>query len=170
MYGMGEFIFVGYVAQKTNNVMLVFVPDDIPDDENEKLSDEGVFLKAVLQEKTFVGGVGEEGLDQGKMIYGEGRLTLSDDKLPEVLLKTLLVFWRKAEDIALPPFLLDTFLAEVGVTSHLRKLPKGMKASKKQKLLAAKEGIFLPKGYTYVSEHVRKVEKPQFLGGTDDLD
>jgi hypothetical protein len=34
-----------------------------------------------------------------------------------------------------------------------------MKASKKQKLLAAKEGIILPKGYTYVTEHVRKIEK-----------
>jgi hypothetical protein len=161
MYGMGEFTFVGYIAQKANNVMLVFVPDDIPDGEYEKLPEEGVFLKAVQQKKTFIGGAGEEGLDQGKMIYGEGRLTLSEDKLPEVLLKTLLVFWRVTEDIALPPFLLETFLAEVGVTSHLRKLPKGMKASKKQKLLAAKEGIILPKGYTYVSEHVRKVEKTE---------
>jgi hypothetical protein len=161
MYGMGEFTFLGYMVQQANGVMLVFVPDDIPDKENEKPTDDGVFLKAVLQEKTLVGGAGGEGLDQGKMIYGEGRLTLSDDKLPEVLLKTLLVFWRTAEDIALPPFLLETFLAEVGVTSHLRKLPKGMKASKKQKLLAAKEGIILPKGYTYVSEHVRKVEKTE---------
>jgi len=158
MYGMGEFTFVGYIAQKANNVMLVFVPDDIPDEENEKLPAEGVFLNALLHEKAFVGGAGEEGLVQGKMIYGEGRLTLSEDKLPEVLLKTLLVFWRIAEDIPLPPFLLETFLAEVGVTSHLRKLPKGMKASKKQKLQAAKEGIILPKGYTYVSEHVRKYE------------
>ena len=161
MYGMGEFTFVGYIAQKANNVMLVFVPDDIPDDENERLPEEGVFLKAILQDKTFVGGSGEEGLDQGKMVYGEGRLTLSEDKLPEVLLKTLLVFWRVTEDIALPPFLLETFLAEVGVTSHLRKLPKGMKASMKQKLLAAKEGIILPKGYTYVSEHFRKVERTE---------
>jgi len=158
MYGMGEFTFVGYVAQKANNMMLVFVPDNIPDQESEKLSDNGVFLKAILQDRAFVGGAGKEGLVQGKMIYGEGRLTLSEDRLPEVLLKTLLVFWRVAEGIALPPFLLETFLAEVGVTSHLRKLPKGMKASKKQKLLAAKEGIILPKGYTYVSEHARKYE------------
>ena len=161
MYGMGEFTFVGYIAQKANNVMLVFVPDDIPDKEDEALSDEGVFIKVILQEKTFVGGAGEEGLDQGKMIYGEGRLTLSEDKLPEVYLRTLLVFWRIEEDIALPHFLLETFLAEVGVTSHLRKLPKGKKASKRQKLLAAKEGIILPKGYTYVTEHVRKVEKTE---------
>jgi len=161
MYGMGEFTFVGYMVQKANNVMLVFVPDDIPDNEDEKLADEGIFLKAILQDRNFVGGAGEEGLDQGRMIYGEGRLTLSEDKLPEVLLKTLLVFWRKAEDIALPPFLLETFLAEVGVASHLRKLPKGKKASKRQKLLAAKDGIILPKGYTYVSEHVRKVEKTE---------
>jgi len=161
MYGMGELTFVGYIVQKANDVMVVFVPDDIPDEEDEKLSDEGVFLKAVLQEKTFVGGAGEDGLNQGKMIYGEGRLTLSEDKLPEVLLKTLLVFWKIVEDIALPHFLLETFLAEVGVTSHLRKLPKGKKASKKQKLLAAKDGIILPKGYTYVSEHVRKIEKTE---------
>jgi len=158
MYGMGEYTFVGYMVQKANNVMLVFVPDDIPDEEQDKLPEAGVFLKATLQDKTFVGGAGEEGLVQGKMIYGEGRLTLSEDKLPKVLLKTLLVFWRVADGIALPPFLLETFLAEVGVTSHLRKLPKGMKASKKQKLLAAKEGIILPKGYTYVSEHARKYE------------
>jgi hypothetical protein len=161
MVGMGEFTFAGYMVQKANNVMLVFVPDNIPDEEHEKLPVEGVFLKAILQDRTFIGGAGEEGLVRGKMIYGEGRLTLSEDKIPEVLLKTLLVFWRIAEDIALPPFLLETFLAEVGVTSHLRKLPKGMNASKKQVLLAAKEGIILPKGYTYVSEHVRKQEKTQ---------
>ena len=159
MYGMGEFTFVGYLVQKANNAMLVFVPDDIPDEEQDKLPEEGVFLKATLQDNAFVGGAGVEGLVQGKMIYGEGRLTLTEDKLPKVLLKTLLVFWRIAKDITLPPFLLETFLAEVGVTSHLRKLPKGMKASKKQKLLAAKEGIVLPKGYTYVTEHVRKIEK-----------
>lgn len=161
MYGMGEYTFVGYMVQKANNVMLVFVPDDIADEEQDNLPEEGVFLKAILQDGAFIGGAGEAGLVQGKMIYGVGRLTLSADKIPEVLLKTLLVFWRVAEGIALPPFLLETFLAEVGVASHLRKLPKGMKASKKQVLLAAKEGIILPEGYTYVSEHVRKQEKTQ---------
>jgi hypothetical protein len=48
---------------------------------------------------------------------------------------------------------------EVGVKSHLRKLPKGKKATRKQKLLAAKEGIYLPRGYTYVKPHTRKQEK-----------
>jgi hypothetical protein len=159
MHGMGEFMFVGYVVHLADNVMLVFVPDDIPDDENEKLSEEGVFLKAYLHENTLIRGAGMEGPEQGKMIYGEGRLNISEDKIPEARLETLLVFWRKAEDIKLPPYLLETFLAEIGVSSHLRKLPKGMKASRRQILLAAKEGIILPKGYTYVSEHVREVEK-----------
>jgi len=68
MYGMGEFTFVGYVAQKANNMMLVFVPDNIPDQESEKLSDNGVFLKAILQDRAFVGGAGMEGLVQGKMV------------------------------------------------------------------------------------------------------
>lgn len=53
---MGEFTFVGYMVQKANNVMLVFVPDNTPDDENEKLPDEGVFLKAILKDRAFVGG------------------------------------------------------------------------------------------------------------------
>lgn len=161
MVGMGEFTFVGYLVQKANDVLLVFVPDDIPDNDDEKLADEGVFLKVYLHKRALIGGAGMEGLYQGRMIYGEGRLTISEEKLPEVLLKTLLVFWRTAQDIALPPSLLETFLAEVGVSSHLRKLPKGMKASKRQKLLAAKEGIILPVGYTYVSEHIRKVEKTE---------
>lgn len=161
MVGMGEFTFVGYMVQKADSVLLVYVPDDIPDNDKEKLADDGVFLKAVLQDKVFIGGAGEEGLDEGRMIYGEGRLTISVDKLPEVFLKTLLVFRRKAEHIELPNFLMETFLSEVGVSSHLRKLPKGMKASKRQRLLAAKEGIILPKGYTFVAEHVRKQEKNQ---------
>ncbi len=139
--------------------LLVFVPNDIPDDENEKQPNDGVFVKAYLRDSTFIGGVGTEGLDQGRMIYGEGRLTIAEEKLPAVKLRTLLVFWRKMEDITLPPFLLETFLEEVGVSSHLRKLPKGMKASKRQILLAAKAGIILPTGYTYVTKHVRKVEK-----------
>lgn len=161
MYGMGEFTFVGYVAQKANGVLLVFVPDDVPGDENEKLAEDGVFLKAYLQNRTFIGGAGKDGLDKGRMIFGEGRLTISEEKLPEVFLKTLLVFWRTAEYIKPPPFLLEAFLEEVGVSSHLRKLPEGMEASKKQRLLAAKEGIYLPRGYTYVSEHVRKQEITQ---------
>ena len=161
MYIMGEFTFVGFLVQKANNQMLVFVPDDIPDDENKKLPEEGVFIKAQLQDKALIGGAGEEGLVEGRMIYGEGRLTLSADRLPEVLLGTLLVFWRAAENITPPDYLLETFLAEVGVSSHLRKLPAGMKASRRQKLLAAKEGVILPRGYTYVSEHVRKQDKTQ---------
>jgi len=60
MYGMGEFTFVGYLVQKANNAMLVFVPDDIPDEEQDKLPEEGVFLKATLQDKAFVGGAGVE--------------------------------------------------------------------------------------------------------------
>jgi hypothetical protein len=56
MSGMGELTFVGYMVQKANNVMLVFVPDDIPDVGIEKLPEEGVFLKAILKDRAFVGG------------------------------------------------------------------------------------------------------------------
>lgn len=161
MSGMGEFAFVGYVAQKANGVLLVFVPDNIPNDDYEAVTGDGVYLKANLSDRTFIRGAGEDVLEVGRMIFGDGRVRIAEDGLPEVFLGTLLVFWRKAEGIDFPDFLLEKFLADVGVSSHLRKLPRGMKASKRQRLLAAKKGIYLPKGYTYVSEHVRKQEKTQ---------
>lgn len=161
MSGMGECTFLGYVAQKANNVMLVFVPKNIPIHDHEGATGDGVYLKAILSDRTFMGGAGEDGLEGGRMIFGDGRVRIAEDGLPEVFLETLLVFGRKAEGIDLPDFLLEKFLADVGVSSHLRKLPRGMKASKRQRLLAAKKGIYLPKGYTYVSEHVRKQEKTQ---------
>lgn len=149
------------MVQKADKALLVFVPDDIPTDEGEHSTNEGVFVKVNITSSAYIGGSGLEGLVQGRMIYVEGWLTITEEKLPEVKLNTLLVFWRKMEDFALPPYLLETFLEDVGVSSHLRKLPKGMKASKRQRLLVAKAGIILPKGYTYVTEHARKQEKTQ---------
>lgn len=161
MSGMGECTFVGYVAQKANGTLLVFVPENIPNHDHEGVAGDGVYLKAILNNRTFMGGAGEDSLETDRMIFGDGRVRIAEDGLPEVFLETLLVFRRKAEGIDLPDFLLEKFLADVGVSSHLRKLPRGMKASKRQRLLAAKKGIYLPKGYTYVSEHVRKQEKNQ---------
>ena len=161
MYGMGECTFVGYVAQKANGVLLVFVPENIPNHDQEGVTGDGVYLKAILNGGTFIGGAGEDSLKGGRMVFGEGRVRIAEDGLPEVFLGTLLVFGRKGEGIEIPDFLMEQFLADVGVSSHLRKLPRGMKASKRQRLLAAKKGIYLPKGYTYVSEHVRKQEKSQ---------
>jgi len=161
MYGMGECTFVGYVAQKANGVLLVFVPENIPNHDHEGVTGDGVYLKVILNDRTFIRGAGEGNLERGRMIFGEGRVRIAEDGLPEVFLGTLLVFGRKGEGIEIPDFLMEQFLADVGVSSHLRKLPRGMKASKRQRLLAAKKGIYLPKGYTYVSEHVRKQEKSQ---------
>lgn len=161
MSGMGECTFVGYVAQKANGILQVFVPENIPNHDHERVASDGVYLKAMLNDRTFIGGAGEDSLEGGRMIFGEGRVRIAEDGLPEVFLRTLLVFGRKAEGIEIPEFLMEKFLADVGVSSHPRKLPRGMKASKRQRLLAAKKGIYLPKGYTYVSEHIRKQEKTQ---------
>lgn len=161
MIGLREFRFVGCLVQKTSNHLLVFVPDQLPEDNQLRPADEGVFLTANLSGRTSVSGSGADKLDPGRLIYGEGELTVPKDQLPAVGLGTLLVFWRKLkiDNFSLPPHLLEIYYQEVGVRSHLRKLPKGKKATQKQRLLAAKEGIFLPRGYTYVKPHTRKQEK-----------
>lgn len=158
MLGMGEYEFLGYLVQKTKNLLLIFVPDEIPDDENTQGDAEGVYLKADLA------GMKEnvldlERMDPGRMLLGVGRLTIPKNRLPEVYLTTLLVLWRKREGLTIPDFLLETILEDVQVRSHLRNLPAGMHASEEQIRKALKAGIILPEGYTYVSDHERKYEK-----------
>ncbi len=46
MYDTGDYEFLGYLVQKTEDILLIFVPDDIPDVENTEEDDEGVYIKA----------------------------------------------------------------------------------------------------------------------------
>ncbi len=159
MFGMGDYEFVGYLVQKTENILLIFVPAEIPDDEITQEDDNGIYFKADL---TGIRGEHKpdlERLDPGRMLFGTGRLKLPDSGLPEVYLNTLLVFGRKRTGLTIPDFLVETILEDVQVRSHLRNLPSGMKASEEQVRKALKDGIILPEGYTYVSDHERKHEK-----------
>jgi len=158
MFGMGDYEFAGYLVQRTENLLLIFVPDDIPDEENSQVDDDGVYIKADLA------GIKESELeldrmDPGRMLFGTGRITVPDNGLPEVELNTLLVLWRKRTGLSIPDFLVEMILEDVQVRSHLRNLPAGMKASEEQVRKALKAGIILPEGYTYVSDHERKYEK-----------
>jgi hypothetical protein len=159
MFGMGDYEFVGYLVQKKENLLLVFVPDEIPDDENAEENDAGVYIKADMSGVKLENERDLERLEPGRMLMGLGRLTIQKDKLPEVYLNTLLVMWRKREGLTIPSFLIETILEDVQVSSHLRNLPAGMHASEEQVRKALKAGIILPDGYTYVSDHERKYEK-----------
>ena len=159
MFGMGDYEFVGYLVQKKENLLLVFVPDEIPDDENAEENDDGVYIKADMSGVKLENERDLERLEPGRMLMGLGRLTIQKDRLPEVYLNTLFVLWRKREGLTIPPFLIETILEDVTVTSHLRNLPAGMHASEEQVRKALKAGIILPEGYTYVSDHGRKYEK-----------
>ncbi len=155
MYDTGDYEFLGYLVQKTEDILLIFVPDDIPDVENTEEDDEGMSGIQIENEKDL------ERFEPGIMLMGLGRLTLPKDGLPEVDLNTLFVLWRKRKGLTIPSFLIETILEDVSVTSHLRNLPAGMKASEEQVRKALKKGIILPDGYTYVSDHERKQEKTQ---------
>ena len=159
MNGMGEYEFLGYLVQKTEDILLIFVPDDIPDVENTEEDDDGVYIKADLSGVEIINDRDLERLEPGRMLMGLGRLTLPKDRLPKVDLNTLFVLWRKREGLTIPSFLIDTILEDVQVSSHLRNLPAGMHASEEQVRKALKKGIILPDGYTYVSDHERKHEK-----------
>jgi hypothetical protein len=159
MNGMGEYEFLGYLVQKTEDILLIFVPDDIPDVENTQEDDTGVYIKADMSGIQLENECDLERFEPGIMLMGLGRLTIQKDKLPEVYLDTLFVLWRKREGLTIPSFLIETILEDVQVTSHLRKLQAGMHASEEQIRKALKKGIILPEGYTYVSDHGRKYEK-----------
>jgi hypothetical protein len=159
MNGMGEYEFLGYLVQKTEDILLIFVPDDIPDVENTQEDDTGVYIKADMSGIQLDNERNLERFEPGIMLMGLGRLTIQKDKLPEVYLDTLFALWRKREGLTIPSFLIETILEDVQVTSHLRKLQAGMHASEEQIRKALKKGIILPEGYTYVSDHGRKYEK-----------
>ena len=159
MYDMGDYEFLGYLVQKTEDILLIFVPDDIPDVENTEEDDDGVYIKADMSGVQIDNEKDLERLEPGRMLVGLGRLTLPKDGLPEVYLNTLFVLWRKRKGLTIPSFLIETVLEDVNVKSHLRNLPPGMHASEEQVRKALKAGIILPEGYTYVSDHERKHEK-----------
>jgi len=159
MYDTGDYEFLGYLVQKTEDILLIFVPDDIPDVENTEEDDEGVYIKADTSGIQIENQHDQERLEPGIMLMGLGRLTLPKDGLPEVDLNTLFVMWRKRKGLTIPSFLIETVLEDVSVKNHLRNLPPGMHASEEQVRKALKKGIILPNGYTYVSDHERKHEK-----------
>ena len=159
MYDTGDYEFLGYLVQKTEDILLIFVPDDIPDVENTEEDDEGVYIKADMSGIQIENKKDLERFEPGIMLMGLGRLTLPKDGLPEVDLNTLFVLWRKRKGLTIPSFLIETILEDVSVKNHLRNLPPGMHASEEQVRKALKAGIILPEGYTYVSDHERKHEK-----------
>ena len=159
MYDTGDYEFLGYLVQKTEDILLIFVPDDIPDVENTEEDDEGVYIKADMSGIQIENKKDLERFEPGIMLMGLGRLTLPKDGLPEVDLNTLFVLWRKRKGLTIPSFLIETVLEDVSVKNHLRNLPPGMHASEEQIRKALKKGIILPDGYTYVSDHERKYEK-----------
>jgi len=159
MYTTGEFEFLGYVVQKAENTLLILVPDDIPDVENTQEDDAGVYIKADMSRIQFDNETDLDRLEPGRMVFGVGQISLLKDALPEVMLKIFHVLWRKREGLKVPDYLVETILEDVRVSSHLRNLPAGMKASEEQIRKALKKGIILPDGYTYVSDHERKHEK-----------
>ena len=159
MFGRGEYEFLGYLVQKSEDILLIFVPDNIPDVENTEEDDGGVYIKADMSGIQIENQHDQERLEPSIMLMGLGRLTLPKDGLPEVDLNTLFVLWRKRKDLTIPSFLIETVLEDVSVKNHLRNLPPGMHASEEQIRKALKKGIILPDGYTYVSDHERKYEK-----------
>lgn len=156
MYARGEFEFLGYLVQKAETTLLILVPEDIPDMENTQENDAGVYIKADMSRIRFYNETDLDRLEPGIMVLGVGQISLPKDALPEVMLKIFHVLWRKREGLKVPNFLVETILEEVQVSSHLRNLPAGMRASEEQIRKALKKGIILPDGYTYVSDHKRK--------------
>jgi hypothetical protein len=159
MYSKGEYEFLGYLVHKAENNLLILVPDDIPDVENTQEDDAGVYIKAVMSRIQFDNEKDRERLVPGIMVFGVGQISIPKDALPEVFLHIFHVLWRKRDGLKIPDFLIETFLDDVSVKSHLRKLPAGNKASEEQIRKALAKGIILPDGYTYVSDHERTHEK-----------
>jgi len=159
MYSKGEYEFLGYLVQRSDNILLIFVPDDIPDVESTQEDDAGVYIRADMSRIQFDNETDLERLEPGIMVFGVGQISIPKDALPEVFLKIFHVLGRKREGLAIPSFLIEIILEDVNVSSHLRNLPAGMHASEEQIRKALKKGIILPDGYTYVSDHGRKYEK-----------
>ncbi len=159
MYTTGDFEFLGYLVQKAENTLLVLVPDDIPDVENTQDDDAGVYIKADTSRIQLENESDLNRLEPGRMVFGVGQISLPKDALPSVSLTIFHVLWRKREGLTIHDFLVETILEDVQVSSHLRNLPAGMKASEEQIRKALAKGIILPDGYTYVSDHERKHEK-----------
>ena len=159
MYSKGEYEFLGYLAQRSDNALLIFVPDDIPDGENTQEEDAGVYIRADMSRIQFDNETDLDRLEPGIMVFGVGQISIPKDAMPEVFLKIFHVLWRKRKGLTIPSLLIETILEEVSVSSHLRNLPAGRKASEEQIRKALKKGIILPDGYTYVSDHERKHEK-----------
>ncbi len=159
MYTMGEYEFLGYLVQKAENILLVLVPDDIPDVETTQEDDAGVYIKADMSRIQLENESDLDRLEPGRMVFGVGQISLPKDALPSVFLTIFHVLWRKREGLTIPDFLVETILEDVQVSSHLRNLPAGMKASEEQIRKALSKGIILPDGYTYVTDHERKYEK-----------
>ena len=91
MFGRGDYEFLGYLVQKTEDILLIFVPDDIPDVENTEEDDEGVYIKADMSRIQIDNEKDLERLEPGIMLMGLGRLTLQNEWLPEIDLNTLFV-------------------------------------------------------------------------------
>lgn len=159
MYDLGEYEFIGYLVHKSGNQMLIFVPDDIPDVENTQEDDAGVYIRADMSGVQLDNERDLERLEPGIMVFGVGQISIPKDALPEVFLKIFHVLWRKRKGLTIPSFLIETILEDVSVSSHLRNLPAGMRASEEQVRKALKKGIILHDGYTYVSDYERKHEK-----------
>jgi hypothetical protein len=148
MVGRGQFTFIGYLVQRNENLLLVYIPGD----EEEFIKD--TYIKAHRTWFTHVEEREWERLDPGRMIYGSGYIYTEIKDLPEVRLRKLIVLKARKEGIE-PPAHVDM----VGVKEHLRDLPAGMHASEKQRREALKAGIVLPEGYTFVSSYEREQKR-----------
>ncbi|MFO8036135.1 MAG: hypothetical protein R6U57_05870 [Anaerolineales bacterium] len=156
MIGRGQFTFIGYLAQRNKNLLLVYIPGD----EEKFIKD--TFVKAYRTWFTRVEERDLERLDRGRMIYGSGYIYTESRDLPEIRLRKLIVLQAKKEGIE-PPAHVDM----VDVKEHLRDLPAGMHASEKQRRKALKAGIVLPEGYTFVSSYEREKERDLTEGGQE---
>ena len=156
MVGRGQFTFIGYLVQRNQNLLLVYIPGD-----EERFIKE-TYVKAYRTWFTQVEEQDLEMLDRGRMIYGSGYIYTANRDLPEVRLRTLIVLKAMKEGIE-PPDHVDM----VDVKEHLRDLPAGMHASEKQRRRALKAGIVLPEGYTFVSSYEREQKRDLTEGGEE---
>ena len=140
MVGRGQFTFIGYLVQRNENLLLVYIP------ENEKEFIKETYIKAHRTWFTRVEERDLEQLDHGHMVYGSGYIYTENRGLPEVRLRKLIVLKARKEGIE-PPAHVDM----VDVKEHLRDLPAGMHASEKQRRGALKAGIVLPEQRTICS-------------------
>ena len=146
--GWGQFTFIGYLVQRNENLLLVYIPGY-----GEKYIKD-TYIKAYRTWFTDVEEQDLDRLDRGRMIYGSGYISMESRDLPEVRLRELIVLKAKKEGIK-PPAHVDV----VDVKEHLRDLPAGMHASEKQRREALKAGIVLPEGYTFVSSYEREKKR-----------